>query len=52
MVFVTHDIHEAVFMADYLVLMNEGQVIQAGEKEQVLTHPANNWVKEWLAEVR
>ncbi|MCC6068092.1 ATP-binding cassette domain-containing protein [Ferrovum sp. PN-J185] len=52
MVFVTHDMHEALLMADYLVLMNEGQVIQAGEKHQVLTHPANDWVKQWLAEAR
>ncbi|OYV79480.1 MAG: hypothetical protein B7Z60_05695 [Ferrovum sp. 37-45-19] len=52
MIFVTHDIHEAFFMADYLVLMDEGQVIQAGLKEEILSHPVNEWVQQWVAEVR
>ncbi|MBU6468686.1 MAG: ATP-binding cassette domain-containing protein [Betaproteobacteria bacterium] len=52
MVFVTHDIHEAFFIADYLVLMNQGQVVQAGVKEEVLASPSNDWVKQWVEEVR
>ncbi len=47
-VFVTHDIDEALRLADYLVIMNEGEVVQADEPEKILAQPANQFVDKFL----
>lgn len=48
---VTHDPEEAMFMADRIVLMNEGRVIQAGAPEQLYFHPADRFVAGFFGEV-
>ena len=45
---VTHDQEEAFALADHVVLIHEGQVIQAGRPETVHSHPANPWVARFL----
>ena len=42
--FVTHDIDEAVRLADEIVIMSEGRVIQAGAPLEVMTRPADRFV--------
>jgi osmoprotectant transport system ATP-binding protein len=47
-VFVTHDLDEAVRLADYLVIMRDGQVVQSGSPEEILKNPCNGFVKQFL----
>ncbi|MEG6521551.1 ABC transporter ATP-binding protein [Desulfotomaculum sp. 1211_IL3151] len=51
-VFVTHDMDEALKIADQIVVMQEGKVVQQGKPDQILRHPANDFVREFLGEKR
>lgn len=50
-VFVTHDQEEALEVADRIVVMNDGQVEQAGTPEEIYEHPANSFVYRFLGSV-
>jgi len=43
---VTHDPEEAMFMADHIVVMKSGKVVQAGTPVQIYFHPQNAFVAE------
>jgi len=45
---VTHDQEEAFALADRVILLNEGQVVQAGQPESIYDRPANVWVARFL----
>lgn len=47
-VLVTHDREEAFAIADRIVLMHAGRVVQAGEPEEVYYAPATRWVAEFV----
>jgi osmoprotectant transport system ATP-binding protein len=47
-IFVTHDIDEAFKLASQIVLMNQGQIVQAGEPREILENPANDFVSQFL----
>lgn len=47
-VLVTHDIDEALALADRLVLMDGGKVIQQGTPVELLTQPANDFVRDFF----
>ena len=51
-VFVTHDMDEALTMADKIVVMDHGKVIQMGTPEDILLRPANEFVREMVGEER
>ena len=51
-VFVTHDIDEAVKLADIIVLMKDGKVVQAAPPEELLANPAGNFVREFIGKKR
>ncbi len=51
-VFVTHDIDEALKIADEIVLLKEGKVVQASTPEELLNRPANDYVKEFVGSER
>ncbi|GIP38714.1 glycine/betaine ABC transporter ATPase [Paenibacillus sp. J31TS4] len=51
-VFVTHDMDEAIKIADTIVLMKDGEVMQTGSPEQILRHPANDFVKTFIGTKR
>ncbi|HEM3649445.1 TPA: ABC transporter ATP-binding protein [Streptococcus suis] len=46
--FVTHDMDEAVKLADRICLMQDGQVVQLGSPDELRNHPANDFVKEFI----
>lgn len=47
-VFVTHDVLEAEHLSRHVVLLREGHIEQAGDFEQLYTHPASEYVKTFL----
>ncbi len=51
-VFVTHDMDEALLLADRIIIMDEGKVIQIGTPQEILTDPANDFVKHLIGEDR
>ena len=44
--FVTHDVEEALTLADKIAIMNKGKLVQYGQPLQILNHPANDFVEE------
>ncbi|MBV9737590.1 MAG: ABC transporter ATP-binding protein, partial [Candidatus Eremiobacteraeota bacterium] len=46
--FVTHDVDEGLKMADRMVIMRDGRIVQEGTPLQILTHPACEFVTELL----
>ncbi|HEY3346624.1 MAG TPA: sulfate ABC transporter ATP-binding protein [Nitrospirota bacterium] len=50
-VFVTHDQEEALEVADIVVLMNEGKIVQVGPPQEVYDNPANPFVYNFMGSV-
>lgn len=51
-VFVTHDMDEALKIADEIVLMRDGEIIQVAPPDQFLRHPKDDFVREFVGEQR
>lgn len=51
-VFVTHDMDEALKLASRIAIMSEGKVVQFDTPENILRHPANKFVEEFIGEDR
>ncbi len=51
-VFVTHDMTEAIKIADKICIMNRGKIVQYDIPENILKNPANNFVSEFIGENR
>lgn len=47
--FVTHDMQEAVRMGDRIAVLHEGQLEQVGKPREILQHPATDFVKKFFA---
>jgi len=47
-VLVTHDMGEAAYLADEIVLMNEGRIVQRGTVVDLRDHPASEFVSEFI----
>lgn len=47
-IFVTHDIQEAVKLGTRIVLMNRGQIEQTGTREELVLRPANDFVRRFM----
>ncbi|MBU5436969.1 betaine/proline/choline family ABC transporter ATP-binding protein [Tissierella sp. MSJ-40] len=51
-VFVTHDMDEALKIADRVCIMKNGQIVQLDTPERILRHPANDFVRDFIGENR
>jgi len=51
-VFVTHDMDEALKLADKIAIMKDGKVLQYDSPEQLLTNPAHGFVEEFIGKDR
>lgn len=51
-VVVTHDIDEALKIADRIAIMHAGRIVQFDTPENLLKHPANDFVREFIGEKR
>lgn len=49
-VFVTHDMDEAMAIGDRVCLMRDGQVVQIDKPQQLILHPATTFVKDFIGE--
>jgi osmoprotectant transport system ATP-binding protein len=51
-VFVTHDLDEAIRLADEIILMRDGEIVQQGPPERILAAPANEFVRNFVGNDR
>jgi glycine betaine/proline transport system ATP-binding protein len=50
-VFITHDFEEAIRLADRVAIMRDGAVVQVGSPEELVLHPATDYVREFTRNV-
>jgi glycine betaine/proline transport system ATP-binding protein len=50
-VFITHDFDEAIRLADRIAIMYEGEIVQIGTPEELVTNPATDYVAEFTKDV-
>jgi glycine betaine/proline transport system ATP-binding protein len=50
-VFITHDLNEAMFLGDRIAVMRDGRIVQNGTPEEILTDPANDYVAQFVQDV-
>lgn len=50
-IFITHDLNEALRIGDRIALMKDGKIMQIGTGEEILTNPANDYVKRFVEDV-
>ncbi|ROS23828.1 glycine betaine/L-proline ABC transporter ATP-binding protein [Cellulomonas sp. PhB150] len=50
-VFITHDLNEAMYLGDRIAVMRDGRIVQVGTSEQILSEPANDYVAQFVADV-
>ncbi|HEX6197871.1 MAG TPA: glycine betaine/L-proline ABC transporter ATP-binding protein [Jiangellaceae bacterium] len=50
-VFITHDLNEAMRMGDRIAMMRDGRIVQIGTAEDILRSPANDYVAQFVSDV-
>ncbi|MGW5476086.1 betaine/proline/choline family ABC transporter ATP-binding protein [Streptomyces sp. NPDC004008] len=51
MVFITHDLSEALKLGDRIALMRDGRIVQLGTPEEIVGSPADDYVREFVRDV-
>ncbi len=51
MVFITHDLQEALKLGDRILIMRDGQTVQVGRPDEVVGAPADDYVRDFTADV-
>ena len=51
MVFITHDLAEALKLGDRILIMRDGEIVQIGRPDEVVGQPADDYVKEFVSDV-
>ncbi len=49
--FISHDLDEALKLGDRIILMKDGRIVQTGTAEEILTNPANDYVAKFVEDV-
>ncbi|NLT53904.1 MAG: glycine betaine/L-proline ABC transporter ATP-binding protein [Actinomycetales bacterium] len=49
--FITHDLNEAMRLGDHIAMMRDGRIEQIGTAEEILNNPVNNYVAEFVQDV-
>ncbi|GEK59125.1 glycine betaine/L-proline ABC transporter ATP-binding protein [Marinococcus halophilus] len=50
-VFITHDLDEALRLGDRITIMKDGRIVQIGTPEDILQHPADDYVAQFVEDV-
>ncbi|WP_345063533.1 glycine betaine/L-proline ABC transporter ATP-binding protein [Leifsonia kafniensis] len=50
-IFITHDLNEAMFLGDRIAVMRDGRIVQIGTPDEILTDPANDYVAQFVQDV-
>lgn len=50
-IFITHDLDEALRIGDRITIMKDGSIVQIGTPEEILTEPANDYVEKFVEDV-
>ncbi|QGH33746.1 betaine/proline/choline family ABC transporter ATP-binding protein [Gracilibacillus salitolerans] len=50
-IFITHDLDEALRIGDRIALMKDGSIVQIGTPEEILVNPANDYVERFVEDV-
>ena len=50
-VFITHDLNEALKMGDSIAIMKDGEIVQIGTPEEIVASPADDYVSEFVRDV-
>src|SRR5699024_8565785 len=50
-IFITHDLDEALRLGDRIALMRDGEIVQIGSPEEILMNPANSYVERFVEDV-
>ncbi|MEZ5094777.1 MAG: glycine betaine/L-proline ABC transporter ATP-binding protein [Nocardioides sp.] len=51
MVFITHDLAEALKLGDRILIMRDGEIVQVGRPDEVVGAPADDYVREFVSDV-
>ena len=51
LVFITHDLQEALKLGDRILIMRDGEIVQLGTPDQVVGAPADDYVRDFTSEV-
>jgi glycine betaine/proline transport system ATP-binding protein len=51
MIFITHDLQEALKLGDRILIMRDGAIVQIGRPDQVVGAPADEYVRDFVSEV-
>ncbi|MGC9420103.1 MAG: ATP-binding cassette domain-containing protein, partial [Rhodovulum sp.] len=50
-VFITHDLDEALKLADHLVILKDGHIVQQGEPQHILLHPNDPYIVDFISDI-
>ncbi len=50
-IFITHDLDEALKLADHLVILKDGAVVQQGEPQHILLNPSDPYIEHFVADI-
>lgn len=50
-VFISHDLDEALKLADHLVILKDGKVVQQGEPQHILLHPEDDYIVDFISDI-
>jgi glycine betaine/proline transport system ATP-binding protein len=51
MVFITHDLQEAVKLGDRILIMRDGELVQVGTPADIVAHPADDYIRDFVSDI-